>query len=100
MSTFTASAETTSKAAQHNLAQPNYTITKQNCTAYWKDAIKLQQKIELYLDLKGHYKPTEYLSCVKEHKVRKTLTKYRLSDHCLATDRERHRQTSHLREHR
>ncbi len=48
--------------------------------------------MELYLQLKRDYKPAEYLSCVKDHKLRKTLTKYRLSDHGLAIERGRHRQ--------
>jgi len=71
---LTAAAETTSKPAQHNLAQPNYTIIqlqKQNCIFYWKDATKFKKKMELYLHLKRDYKPAEYLSCVKELKVRK-----------------------------
>lgn len=56
--------------------QPNYKNTKAKLQyiAFWKDAIKPQKKMELYLQLKSDYKP-EYLSCVKKHKVRKTLTK-------------------------
>ncbi len=56
--------------------------------------------MELYLHLKRDYKPAEYLSCVKDHKLRKTLTKYRLSDHCLAIERGRHRQRWQPREQR
>ncbi len=56
--------------------------------------------MELYLQLKRDYKPAEYLSCVKDHKLRKTLTKYRLSDHCLAIERGRHRQRWQPREQR
>ncbi len=55
---------------------------------------------ELFLQLKRDYKPAEYLSCVKDHKLRKTLTKYRLSDHCLAIERGRHRQRWQPREQR
>ncbi len=52
----------------------------------------LKYKRRCILHLKRDYKPAEYLSCVKDHKLRKTLTKYRLSDHCLAIERGRHRQ--------
>ena len=52
------------------------------------------------MELKRDYKPSEYLGCVKEHKVRKTLTKYRLSDHSLAVERGRHRQRWQPREQR
>ncbi len=98
------------KPAQHNQAQPNQHSTirpnqitqlqKQHYIVYWKDATKIQKKMELYLQLKRDYKPAEYLSCVKDHKLRKTLTKYRLSDHCLAIERGRHRQRWQPREQR
>ncbi len=56
--------------------------------------------MELYLHLKRDYKSAEYLSCVKDHKLRKILMKYRLSDHCLAIERGRHRQRWQPREQR
>ncbi len=64
-------------------------LQKQNYIAYWKDVTKIQKKMELYLHLKSDYKTAEYLSCIKDYKLRKTLTKYRLSDHCLAIERGR-----------
>ncbi len=60
----------------------------------------LQYKRRLYLHLKRDYKPAEYLSCVKDHTLRKILTKYRLNDHCLAIERGRHRQRWQPREQR
>ncbi len=88
--TFTAGTQTTPKLHpnQHSTIQPNHItqLQKQNYIAFWKDATKIQKKMELYLHLKRDYKPAEYLSCVKDHKLRKTLTKYRLSDHCLAIE--------------
>ncbi len=71
------------KPAQHNQTQTQ--LQKHNYIAYWKDATQIQKKMELYLHLKRDYKPAEYLSCVKDHKLR-TLMKYRLSDHCLAIE--------------
>ncbi len=87
---------------QHSTIRPNQItqLQKQNDIAYWKDATKIQKKMELYLHLKRDYKPAEYLSCIKDHKLRKTLTKYRLSDHCLAIERGRHRQRWQPREQR
>lgn len=87
---------------QHSTIRPNQIIQlqKQNYITYWKHATKSQKKMELYLDLKKDYKPAEYLSCVKDPKLRKTLTKYRLSDHCLAVERGRHRQRWQPREQR
>lgn len=87
---------------QHSTIWPNQIITlqKQNYITYWKEATKLQKKMELYLHLKRDYKPAEYLSCVKEHRERKTLTRYRLSDHGLAVERGRHRQRWQPREQR
>ncbi len=78
---------------QHSTIRPNQTtqLQKQNYIAYCKDATKIQKKMELYLQLNRDYKPAEYLSCVKHHKLIKTLTKYRLSDHCLNIERGRHR---------
>ncbi len=78
---------------QHNTIRPNHItqLQKHNYITYWKDATTIQKKMELYLHLKRDYKPAEYLSCIKDHKLRKTLTKYRLSDHCLAIERGRHR---------
>ncbi len=87
---------------QHSKIRPNQItqLQKQNYISYWKDATKIQKKMELYLHLKRDYKPAEYLSCVKDHKLRKTLTKYRVSDHCLAIERGRHRQRWQPREQR
>lgn len=87
---------------QHSTIWPNQIIQlqKQNYITYWKDATKSQKKMELYLKLKREYKPAEYLSCVKEHKLRKTLSRYRLSDHRLAVERGRHRQRWQPREQR
>ncbi len=87
---------------QHNTIRPNHItqLQKHNYITYWKDATKIQNKMELYLHLKRDYKPAEYLSCIKDHKLRKIVTKYRLSDHCLAIERGRHRQRWQPREQR
>ncbi len=87
---------------QHSTIRPNQItqLQKHNYITYWKDATKIQKKMELYLHLKRDYKPAEYLSCIKDHKLRKTLMKYRLSDHCLAIERGRHRQRWQPREQR
>ncbi len=93
------------KPAQHNQAHPNQRSTirsTQTSTAQSglpkpaQHSYKYKTKdatttMELYLHLKRDYKPAEYLSCLKDHTLRKTQ-KYRLSDHCLAIERGQHRQ--------
>ena len=71
----------------------NQIITKQSHLAYWKETTKNQSKMECYLSLKREYKLAEYLNTVNDLKLRKALTRYRLSDHSLAIEKGRHRQT-------
>ena len=73
---------------------------KENYITYWKEATKTQSKLQCYLTLKREYSTATYLNTVKDTKLRKTLTMYRLSEHHLAIERGRHRQTWLPREER
>ena len=61
---------------------------------------KNQSKLECYTALNREYKTAEYLSNVKDPKLRKYLTRYRISEHNLAIEKGRHRQTWLPREER
>ena len=82
--------------------RPNLIIRKQkeNYMTYWKETTQNQSKMECYLTLKREYTFAEYLSTVNDPKLRKTLTRYRLSEHSLAIEKGRHRQTPLPREDR
>ena len=82
--------------------RPNLIIRKQkeNYMTYWKETTQSQSKMECYLTLKREYTFAEYLSTVNDPKLRKTLTRYRLSEHSLAIEKGRHRQTPLPREDR
>ena len=67
---------------------------------YWTSITKTQNKLQCYLDLNREYTVSSYLSTVTDEKLRKTLTMYRLSDHKLAIETGRHRQTWLPREDR
>ena len=73
---------------------------KLNYTNYWNIQTQNQNKLECYLALKRQYTVADYLTTVKNDKLRKTLTKYRLSEHSLAIETGRHRQTWLPREER
>ena len=57
-------------------------------------------KLETYLALNRQYTVADYLSTVSDKNLRKILTMYRLSDHSLAVEKGRHRQTWLPREER
>lgn len=66
---------------------------KEHYINYWTSKTKTQSKLQCYLALNRKYTVAEYLSTVTDEKLRKTLTMYRLSDHSLAIETGRHRQT-------
>ena len=78
-----------------NQIRPNQIIQKQreHYLAHWKEATKNQSKLECYLALNREYTTAGYLTTVTDPKLRKSLTMYRLSEHSLAVERGRHRQT-------
>ena len=79
---------------------PNQIINteKEEYITYWKEVTKTQ--LQCYLALKHEYTTATYLSTVKDPKLRKTLTMYRLSEHNLAIEKGRRRQTWLAREER
>ena len=87
---------------QINPIRINQAITqqKQNYMTHWETQTQTQSKLECYLALNRKYTVAEYLTTVKNNKMRKTLTKYRLSEHSLAIETGRRRQTWLPREER
>lgn len=57
-----------------------------------------QSRLKCYLTFNGGYQFAEYLLSLKNTKQRRILTKYRLTDHQLALETGRHRQTRLPRE--
>ena len=66
---------------------------KKSYQEYWNDLTKTQNRLDCYRALKTDYKLAEYLFSVRDTKQRQILTKYRLSDHRLAIEKGRHRNT-------
>uniref|UniRef100_A0A3B1JC70 ribonuclease H n=1 Tax=Astyanax mexicanus TaxID=7994 RepID=A0A3B1JC70_ASTMX len=78
-------------------------ITKHSQSDYlehWQKEIQTQNKLECYRALKTEYKLEEYLLTVRDRKQRQILTKYRLSDHRLAVETGRYKQSWLPREER
>uniref|UniRef100_A0A9J8AFQ2 ribonuclease H n=1 Tax=Cyprinus carpio carpio TaxID=630221 RepID=A0A9J8AFQ2_CYPCA len=66
---------------------------KDKYVTHWTNTIKNQHKLECYSALNREYTMANYLSTVTDVKLRKTLTMYRLSEHSLAVETGRRRQT-------
>lgn len=88
--------------SQPQKIRPNQIITKEKdkYITYWNQLTQSQHKLETYLALNRQYTVADYLSTVTDKNLRKTLTMYRLSDHDLAIEKGRHRQTWLPREER
>ena len=69
------------------------TLSKPNYIAYWETQAQAQSKMQCYLALNRQYTMANYLTMVTDQNIRKTLTKFRLSEHSLATEKGRHRKT-------
>ena len=67
---------------------------------HWKELTKNLSKLECYLTLNRKYTVAEYLTTVTDPNLRKALTMYRLSEHSLAIEKGRRRQTWLSREDR
>ncbi len=66
---------------------------KDKYITHWTNTIKNQHKLECYSALNREYTMASYLSTVSDVRLRKTLTMYRLSEHSLAVETGRRRQT-------
>ena len=66
---------------------------KERYLTYWKGITQKQSKLQNYLALKRDYKLANYLTTVSDTKLRKLVSRYRLSGHSLAIETGRHRQT-------
>ena len=64
-----------------------------NISPIGKTPQKNQSKLQCYLALNRQYMVADYLTTVTDRKLRKTLTRYRLSEHSLAIETGHHRQT-------
>ena len=67
---------------------------------HWKELTKKLSKLECFLALIRVYTVAEYLTTVTDPNLRKALSMYRLSEHSLAIEKGRHRQTWLSREDR
>ncbi len=78
-----------------NSNRPNQIINKQKekYIEYWKETTKTQSKSQCYLTLKREFTLANYLRTIKCPKLRKIMTIYRLSEHSLAIEKGRHRQS-------
>lgn len=94
--------QTQAEPPDRNAIRLNQIIRKQkeNYLTHWKESTKNQSKLECYLALNREYSVADYLTTVTDPKLRKSLTMYRLSEHSLAVERGRHRQTWLPREER
>ena len=66
---------------------------KQTYITNWNTQTKTQSKMQCYLDLKREYRLADYLTTVTNTKYRNILTKYRLSEHSLAIETGRYKQS-------
>ena len=73
---------------------------KDNYLTHWEELTKKQSKLECYLALNREYTVAEYLTTVIDTNLRKDLTMYRPSEHSLAIENGRCRQTWLSREDR
>ncbi len=74
--------------------QPNQIIKAQQekYLTYWKETTEKLSKLECYLALNRDYTTADYLSTVKDRKLRRQMTRYRLSNHTLGIETGRYRQ--------
>ena len=88
--------------SRSQIIRPNQIIMKEKekYRDHWAKLTKSQNKLETYVSLNRQYTVANYLTTVSDKKMRKTLTKYRLSEHNLAVEVGRHRQTWLPREER
>ena len=71
-----------------SLTQTNHIEPQDNTQKIWPNQIS-----QCYLALNRQYVVADYLTTVTDRKLRKTLTRYRLSEHSLARETGHHRQT-------
>jgi hypothetical protein len=85
-----------------NTIRPNQIMRKQqdNYLTHWKEFTKKRSKLECYVTPNREYTVAEYQTTVTEPKVSTFLTMYRLSEHSLAIEKGRRRQTWLSREDR
>ncbi len=69
-----------------NRTKPNYNVNE-TCLEHWKEETK--SRCECYLALERDDELAEYLSTVRDRKQRQILTRFRLSDHKLETEKGR-----------
>ena len=73
---------------------------KEKYLAHWKESTKKQSKLACYLSLNRACAVSEYLTSVTYPKLRKPLTRYRLTEQSLAIEKGHQRQIWLQREHR
>lgn len=74
--------------------------TNEEYYQYWLNKIEHSNKLSCFHKIKTNYELAPYLTEIKEYKQRKLMASYRVSDHSLAIETGRHRQTWLPREER
>ncbi|CAB3992816.1 Hypothetical predicted protein [Paramuricea clavata] len=65
------------------LIQPITKRLKENYLTFWKHKLENSSKLTFYSTIKIDYEVEKYLSIIKDSNKRKTLTRFRLSNHSL-----------------
>ena len=66
----------------------------------WRNNISNSRKLQLYSKIKSNYEPEQYLNAIKNEKLKKSLTKLRVSNHILMIEQGRYQNPKLSREHR
>ena len=75
-------------------------IIKEEFNTLWQTQVNSFPKADTYRQFKNRVRFESYLTDIKRSKPRLTLTKYRLTDHCLMKEKGRHKRPSVPREER
>ena len=77
-------------------AIPNYNTTtivdkiKEKYKEFWKHKMTNFSKLSFLCTFKNEYKMEQYLTTIKNPKIRKTFTQFRVSNHKLQIERSRY----------
>ena len=78
-------------------------LTKKMITYFieiWRNSLSNSRKLQLYSRIKSNHEPERYLNVIKKEKLRKSLTKLRVSNQILMIEQGRYQNPQLFREHR
>ena len=90
---------------QNILRESKYkeSFTKKMITYFieiWRKSLSNSRKLQLYSKIKSNYEPEQYLNAIKNEKLKKSLTKLRVSNHILMIEQGRYQNPKLSREQR